>query len=281
MSGELEQRVAAAAAAPAQRGPMDLRAQIENMTPSFQVAMPKGFDAGQLVRDAFTCLRQTPKLAECEPRSVLGSLMTAAQLGLRPAVLGQCWLLPVKDRRNNVMNAQLIIGYQGYQELAYRSPRVASISSRIVYEADEFRLQYGDDERLIHVPYTGTGPRGRAIGYYTTARLAIPGMPNTVPKFEYMSRAEMETHRDRFAMAKNYNGVVGPWKDHFDQMALKTTSRRLSKTLPKSAELMVAYSVDGGIRTDVAPTADVLDVTQIIDEVETVDAEIVAETDDI
>ena len=59
--------------------------------------MPKGVEAAQLVRDALTAVRTNPKLAECEPNSVLGSLMTCAQLGLRPGVLGHAWLLPFWD----------------------------------------------------------------------------------------------------------------------------------------------------------------------------------------
>lgn len=237
--------------------PADLRTQLMGMTEQFQLAMPRGFEAKQLVRDALTCLRETPKLAQCDPGSVLGGLMTAAQLGLRPAVLGQCWMLPMWDRKSGGHRAQLIVGYLGFVELLNRSGRVAKITARQVYEADEFDVRYGDDEKLKHKPML-FGPRGECIAYYATATL--------VPKattFSIMTKPEMEEHRDKFAMAKTREGkIIGPWKDHFDQMALKTVVLKLARLLPKSPEIMGAMAADGGVREDVDPRGDIITVTQ-------------------
>lgn len=236
---------------------IDLRTQILDMRPQFQMAMPRGFEAQQLTRDALTCLRETPKLAQCDSASVLGGLMTAAQLGLRPAVLGQCWLLPMWNRKVGHHQAQLIVGYQGYLELMHRSSRVAKISARKVYEADEFDVRYGDDERLKHKPQL-FGAKGEVIAYYSVV--------TTVPKattFQVMTKEEVEEHRDQFAMAKTKEGkIIGPWRDHFDAMALKTVILRLSKLLPKSPELMGALAADGSVREDTDPRADVISVVQ-------------------
>jgi recombination protein RecT len=236
---------------------IDLRTQLMGMTEQFQLAMPRGFEAKQLVRDALTCLRETPKLAQCDPASVLGGLMTAAQLGLRPAVLGQCWLLPMWNRRAGGHQATLVVGYLGYLELINRSQRVAKITARKVYEFDKFDVEYGDSERLKHKPML-FGDQGQVVAYYATAQL--------VPKattFQVMTRAEVEEHRDRFAMAKTKDGtVIGPWKDHFDQMALKTVILRLARLLPKTPELAAATIADGAVRQDHDPRADVISVTQ-------------------
>ncbi|MGN6162560.1 MAG: recombinase RecT [Marmoricola sp.] len=236
---------------------VDLRTQLMGMTEQFQLAMPRGFEAKQLVRDALTCLRETPKLAQCDPASVLGGLMTAAQLGLRPAVLGQCWLLPMWNRRAGGHQATLVVGYLGYLELINRSQRVAKITARKVYEFDKFDVEYGDSERLKHKPML-FGDRGDVVAYYATAQL--------VPKattFQVMTKAEVEEHRDKFAMAKTKDGtVIGPWRDHFDQMALKTTILRLARLLPKTPELAAATVADGAVRQDHDPRADVITVTQ-------------------
>jgi len=236
---------------------VDLRTQLMGMTEQFQLAMPRGFEAKQLVRDALTCLRETPKLAQCDPASVLGGLMTAAQLGLRPAVLGQCWLLPMWNRRAGGHQATLVVGYLGYLELINRSQRVAKITARKVYEFDKFDVEYGDSERLKHKPML-FGDRGSVVAYYATAQL--------VPKattFHVMTKAEVEEHRDKFAMAKTKDGtVIGPWRDHFDQMALKTVILRLVRLLPKTPELAAASIADGAVRQDHDPRADVITVTQ-------------------
>ena len=116
MGNNLEARMAANNTPATQKQP-SLANQIQSMEKQFALAMPKGMEAQQLVRDALTCLRQTPDLALCTPASVLGSLMTCAQLGLRPGVLGHAYLLPFYDKRAGGKVAQLVVGYQGWWSL--------------------------------------------------------------------------------------------------------------------------------------------------------------------
>ena len=100
MARDLTARVQNNQAARTGAGP-SLSDDIKRMESSFAMAMPRGNEATQLIRDALTCLRTTPKLAECDHASVLGGLMTCAQLGLRPGVaaLGHGWLLPFWNRK--------------------------------------------------------------------------------------------------------------------------------------------------------------------------------------
>src|SRR5438105_2203656 len=79
--------------------PATLAQQIRGMEEQFKLAMPRGMEAAQLIRDALTAVRTTNNLAKCEATSVLGALMTCAQLGLRPGVLGHAWVLPFWDGR--------------------------------------------------------------------------------------------------------------------------------------------------------------------------------------
>lgn len=220
---------------------------IKSMEKQFQLAMPKGAEAQQLIRDALTCLRTTPKLAECDSPSVLGALMTVAQLGLRVGVLGQAWPLPFWDKNARGFRAQLIIGYRGYGELAHRSPKVQSFIPRIVYANDEFDIDYGVAGTLVHRP--ATGPRGVPIGYHSIARYSNGGYD-----FLYMTRAEVEEHRDKFATTRRKDGTIfGPWVDHFDAMAQKTPQRLLAKYIPMSPDLERGTIVDGGLRIDLNP----------------------------
>ena len=132
------------------------------MEDQFAMAAPRGIEAKQLVRDALTALRQNPELAECDPQSVLGGLMTMAQLGLRVGVLGHGWLLPFRDWKTKQKKAQLVIGYQGLVELAYRSNKIKSLSARTVHANDHFRIEYGIDETLEHRPRPVTAARSSA-----------------------------------------------------------------------------------------------------------------------
>ncbi|WP_166905962.1 recombination protein RecT [Mycobacterium sp. DL440] len=231
-----------------------LQRQIQKMEQQFQLAMPRGVEATQLIRDALTCLSVNPKLAECEPKSVLGSLMTCAQLGLRPGVgaLGQAYLLPFWDSKTRGQKAQLVIGYQGYVELAHRSGRIASIHARTVYSNDYFEVEYGAaEDKWIHRPCID-GPRGKPVLFYAVGRTVDGGYSMTDP----MTVADMEDYRDRHATAKNRDGkVFGPWVDHFEAMAHKTMVRKLMKLLPKSTEAQHAIAQDEGVRLDLSPSA--------------------------
>lgn len=251
MANNLAQRATAKRNAPAtQNGDSSLTSQIRGMEKQFSLAMPKGAEATQLVRDALTCVRNTPKLAECDNASVLGALMTCAQLGLRPGTpLGHAYLLPLWNGRERRLNAQLIIGYAGLIELAHRSGQIKSLSARVVYENDDFEIQYGLHEDLIHRPAM-SGDRGEPVAYYAVVHLVSGGY-----SFEVMSHDEMIAHRDKFAMAKTRDGkIVGPWRDHFESMAKKTMIRRLAKLMPKSTDFATAIAADDRVRVDLAPS---------------------------
>jgi recombination protein RecT len=199
--------------------------------------------------------------------------MTCAQLGLRPGVggLGHAWLIPFKGQ------AQLVIGYQGYAELAHRTGRVASLIARPVHANDEFEVDYGLADNLVHRPLM-FADRGDVIGYYAIVKFQSGGHA-----FDVMSRSDVEGHRDRFAMARNREGqIIGPWVDHFDSMALKTVFKRLMKWAPKSPELVSALGADETVRDDISldampvPRDDVID-GEVTSDVTAPDAEPAAE----
>lgn len=96
---------------PANKSPeQTVRDYLQRMMPEIQRALPKHLSADRLTRIAMTTIRQTPALLECNVQSLLGAVMQAAQLGLEPNILGQCYIIPFKDRRNNRTDAQFMIG---------------------------------------------------------------------------------------------------------------------------------------------------------------------------
>jgi recombination protein RecT len=246
-----------------------LRDQIKKMESEFARAMPRGAEAAQLIRDALTLLKTQKNLDKCDAVTVLGGLMTCAQLGLRPGVLGHAWLLPFWDKNageidqrtkepKGCFKAQLVIGYQGYRELAQRSSQVSTVIGRIVYEHDYHDVEYGVEDRLVHKPKLD-GDRGPAVGYYAIVKYVNGGYA-----FWYMSKTECEQHRDKFAMAKYFDKakgrhvIIGPWRDHFDSMATKTAFLALAKWMPKSTELASAIEADGSVRVDLSTNMDAM-----------------------
>lgn len=261
MTASLRDRAASAEVATQDRAPQQvtLAGQIQAMQDQFALAMPKGAEAQQLVRDAITALRTTRNLGVAEPSSVLGALMNCAQLGLRVGVLGQAWVLPYWDRHlengrggKGGYRAQLIVGYQGLIELAHRSGKVASLIARTVHEHDTFEIEYGLEDRLVHRPAMGKD-RGDPVAYYAVVKLTTGGHA-----FWVMSQSDMEAHRDKHAPRNKSQQVVGPWRDHFEPMAWKTVLKQLFRWVPKSTELATAMTVDETVRVDATP-----DVTPI------------------
>lgn len=233
---------------------------IARMEGQFALAMPKGAEAAQLVRDAIGVVRQTPKLAECEPNSLLGALMTCAQLGLRPGIgaLGQAHILPFYNGRARRMEAQFIIGYQGMLELGNRSGELDYLTAEMVCENDFFEPDPMGGRHKHQYPKRGR--RGDVIGYYSI----FYRKGSERGKLLYMSKEDMEDHRDKFATAKKKDKTIfGPWVDHFDAMALKTVVRLNFKYMPKSTQIESALAADESLRLDLDPHADLVHVTEM------------------
>lgn len=247
----------------------NLADDIRRMQEQFEVAMPKGREAAQLVRDALTALRTTRNLAKCDTPSVMGALMTCAQLGLRPGVLGHAWVLPFWNKKRDDLgdgkfraghSAQLILGYQGLIELAHRSPAVKSVIARAVHENDEFDVDYGVANTLVHKPFRG-GDRGPITDYYAIAHYSDNGYA-----FWAMSKTEVQQHRDKYATTRTRDGkIFGPWVTDFDGMALKTQVRMLGKYMPKSPELEQALAADNSIRVDLSPDVEPAEAAEFLD----------------
>ena len=62
-------------------------------------ALPTVITPERFTRMTLTALSVNPKLGQCTPKSFLGAMMSAAQLGLEPNTpLGQAYLIPYKNK---------------------------------------------------------------------------------------------------------------------------------------------------------------------------------------
>lgn len=220
------QELAAAAEREKQPTVFDL---IERMTPALERALPQHLGAERFARIITTEIRRTPKLMECSPQSLLGAMMQSAQLGLEPGPLGHVYLVPFRGE------VQLIVGYKGFADLAYRTGQVKDLSAAIVYDGDRFEYQYGTSPKLVHVP--AGPPEGRMpTHFYALARLTTGGAP-----FVVLFPDDIEAARQRSAAKDS-----GPWVTDWPAMARKTPIRRLATggALPMSPQLVRALNVD-------------------------------------
>jgi recombination protein RecT len=199
-----------------------------------EAALPKHLTADRMLRIAMTEIRQNPKLLECDPKSLLGAVIQASQLGLEPgSALGHCYLIPFFNSKAKVFEVQFMPGYRGFLDLARRSGTVTHIVARVVYDCDEFDVSYGLDEQIIHKP-NFEADKGDIVAVYAVAFLRDGGK-----QFDVMTIDEIEAIRKR-SKASDF----GPWKTDFEAMAKKTVIRRLFKYLPVSVEIQKAVGMD-------------------------------------
>jgi phage RecT family recombinase len=212
-------------------------------------ALPKHMTPERMIRVAMTALQKTPKLAECEPRSLVNALVQASELGLEPNTpLGEAYLIPYWNSKSKQTEAQLMPGYRGLIKLARQSEKVDGIYAELVYEKDFFSIEYGLNKDLKHRPALNEEDRGELIGAYAVAKFK-----DGYTDFEYMSAAEIEKIRKR-----SKSPDAGPWVTDKGEMWRKTPIRRLTKRLPLSVEdnaFRKAVEVDSNYDLDLGNVA--------------------------
>ncbi len=214
----------AVALSPQQQNLVNINSVMEKYKNEIARALPKHMTADRMARVALTCLRENPKLAECEPLSFMGAILKASSLGLEPGLQGHAYLIPYRNNKKGITECNFIPGYRGLIDLARRSKEIQSIAAHVVKENDEFDYEYGLDEKLIHKP--AVSDRGKTYLVYAVAKLVGGGH-----QFEVMDMQQIEDIRKRAP----YDNPV--WKSDFDEMCRKTAVRRLVKYLPTSVEL--------------------------------------------
>ncbi len=223
-------------------------------------------DPGRMVRAVTIAFRQTPLLAECEPFSFLGAMMTSASLGLYPNTpLGESYLVPFRNSKlskaakRDVFEITLIIGYKGYVKLARRSGGLISIHADIATDSEwkdgEFDFRYGSGQFLHH---RAIDPDGEPLFAYAHAQL------KDGEAFIVWPYAKVLAHRDRFSKAYQQAKRAAkspklawvleqtPWVMHERAMVAKTMIRQLASRLDLTVEGESAMTVDENTRLNFA-----------------------------
>ncbi len=185
-------------------------------------------------------------LQECEPLTILYAGIRATVLDLPlDSNLGFAYVIPFKNTKKGITEAQFQIGFKGFKQLAIRTGQFRTIHATDVRDGEiaennrltgeiKFDFIKDDKERL----------KKKVIGYVSYFEL-LNGFKSTF----YMSAAEVENHGKRYS--QTYKRGFGMWKDDFDNMALKTVTKlNLSKNAPLSVEIQTATKSDQAVITE-------------------------------
>lgn len=238
--------------------------------------------AKRFARCVINAIGRDPKLItamhEC-PKSLVGSILMAAQLGLEPNTpLQQCFLIPYFEKNKATekyeMRVNLQLGYQGVLALSYRSGDVLAVYSEEVYQKDEWSQQKGTDPFIHHVPYEGAGDAGPVVRYYAVVKLKNGGT-----LFKVWRADKVMDHAKKFSKSFNLKTgqFYGPWADNFDSMAKKTVLLDALKLCPKSAEFAERLAADSSTKS--VPFS-ATNVNMLLERNEAFDNEVVFEAQD-
>jgi recombination protein RecT len=183
-------------------------------------------------------------LQECSPSLIISEAMKAASLRLPITKgLGQAFIIAYKGKPS------FQIGYKGYIQLAIRSGLYETINADVVYEGELTR----QDKLKGTFDLNGQKTSDEVIGYFAHIELK-----NGFSKTLYMSKDKVIAHAKKYS--KTFNSEYSPWKNDFDQMALKTVLKAiLSHYGTLSVEMQSAFNND--IDEEISTNANTENVT--------------------
>lgn len=234
-----------------------------------------GKNGTRFVSSIVSAVQTTPALQECTNPSILSAALLGEALNLSPSPqLGQFYMVPFKNKKKGVTEAQFQLGYKGYIQLAIRSGYYKKLNVLAIKEGELIR--YNPLEEEIEVSLIEDDIEREetpTAGYY-----AMFEYENGFKKSMYWSKKKMLAHADKHSAAFSAKSLelleAGKipdsekwkyssfWYKDFDGMAMKTMLRQLiSKWGIMSIDLQTAIDKDMAIiRED--GTADYVDHQQ-------------------
>ena len=200
-------------------------------------------------------------LQNCDRNTVISGALLGESLNLSPSPqLGQYYLVPFNNKKKGMQDAQFVLGYKGYVQLALRSGQYKSINVEIVKQGEyKGRDPITGDPRFQFLEDDDEWERLPVIGYMASFEYL-----NGFRKVLYWSKEKMMNHADRYSAAfsrKAYENLIAGnipqgemwkyssfWYKDFDSMAKKTMLRQLiSKWGIMSTDMQSAYESDSRV----------------------------------
>lgn len=190
-------------------------------------ALPKGRNVDQEISSVLAMVSSDAKLQKSSPESIAQACFDAATLGLPINRLGLAYLVSYGEQ------VKLLISYKGYIHLVLQSGIVLDIFAECVYSKDKFRYLAGTSQTIFHEPVV-IGNRGDFVAVYAIARLS-----NGLTKPCIIRKSEVDIIRSKSRSPNN-----GPWVSDYDEMAKKSSIKRLCKLLPYSCLPEMLHTIE-------------------------------------
>lgn len=201
-----------------------------------------GENGQRLITAIISATTANTALQTCSNQSILSAALVGESLKLSPSPqLGQYYMVPFKNSRAKITEAQFQLGYKGYIQLALRSGQYKKLNVMAIKEGELVRFNPLDEEIEVNLIQDELQrEKAKTIGYY-----AMFEYLNGFKKAIYWSREKMESHALKYS--KGYQAKKGYtfWEKDFDGMAYKTMLRQLiSKWGIMSIDMQTALDSD-------------------------------------
>lgn len=188
-------------------------------------------------------------LQACEPLSLMyaGIKATALDLPLDQN-LGFAYVIPYKNTKKGIVEAQFQIGYKGFIQLSIRSGQFQTMNVVEIREGELIHSNLLTGEISFKpMPNRESLP---IIGYASYFRLT-----NGFEKTLYSTVGEVMAHAKRysqtFSSKNDYVRQSSTWSTDFDEMAKKTVLKSLlAKYAPMSIDMQTAIRSDQAVITE-------------------------------
>lgn len=183
-------------------------------------------------------------LSKAEPMTIIASALKAATMDLPiDKNLGYAYIVPF-NRKEKIgkdwithNEAQFILGYKGYIQLAQRSGQYKALNALAIYNGQLINWNPLTEEFTFDYKAKVSD---EVIGYVGFFEL-LNGFKKTV----YWTKQEIESHRIKNSKSKDKEKLSGAWKENYDAMAIKTVLRNmLAKWGLLSVEMQSAITSD-------------------------------------
>lgn len=181
-----------------------------------------------------------PALQECDAGTILAGALLGESLNLSPSPqLGQYYLVPFKNRKANKIDAQFVLGYKGYIQLALRSGQYADLDVTEIKQGEYL----GKDSMTGKPKFQFIEDDDQRDALPTVGYMAYFEYMNGFRKVLYWSKEKMMNHADTYSKAfsrQKYEELLAGkipesemwkyssfWYKSFDDMAKKTMLRQL------------------------------------------------------
>ena len=205
-----------------------------------------GKDGQRFMTQILSAVTNNPVLQECQQISVLNCAFLGESLKLSPSPqLGQYYMVPFKDKKNNRTVATFQLGYKGYIQLAVRSGYYKKLNVLAIKQGELINYDPLNEEIEVNlIEDEEQRENAETIGYY-----AMFEYTNGFRKTLYWTKAKMEAHALKFSQSYKTDKDKGTdwtfWSKDFDGMAFKTMLRQLiSKWGIMSIEMQTAIEKD-------------------------------------